>query len=56
MDYVAYAYAAIVALGGVIGFVKKGSVVSGLMGVAFGGIMGKLGKVETVPAYHVGHP
>ena len=40
MDYAAIAYATVVAAGGVMGYVKKGSLVSGLMGLAFGGILG----------------
>lgn len=40
MDYAAIAYATVVTAGGVFGFVKKGSVVSGLMGLAFGGLLG----------------
>jgi uncharacterized membrane protein (UPF0136 family) len=41
MDYAAIAYAVVVAAGGVMGFVKKGSIMSGLMGLAFGGLLGK---------------
>jgi uncharacterized membrane protein (UPF0136 family) len=40
MDYAAIAYATVVAAGGVFGFVKKGSIASGLMGLAFGGLLG----------------
>ena len=39
VDLVAYAYATAVAAGGIMGFVKKGSIVSGLMGVIAGGLM-----------------
>ena len=39
-DYVSFAYAFLVAVGGVIGYVKKGSVASGLMGVLAGALMG----------------
>ncbi len=39
-DIVSYAYAAAVAAGGLMGYVKKGSVVSGLMGLAFGSLAG----------------
>ena len=39
-DLIAYAYAFAVAAGGLMGFVKKGSVMSGLAGVAFGGAAG----------------
>jgi len=35
----AYAYAAVVAAGGMMGYVKKGSVMSGVMGLTFGGLM-----------------
>ena len=45
-DLIAYAYAAAVAAGGIMGFVKKGSVMSGLMGLAFGSVMG-LGAYQT---------
>ena len=38
-DYLAYAYAAVVAAGGLMGYVKKGSVMSGVMGLTFGGLM-----------------
>ena len=37
-DIVSYAYSAAVALGGIMGYVKKGSLMSGLMGVGFGSI------------------
>jgi len=39
-DLIAFAYAAAVAAGGILGFVKKGSVMSGVMGVAAGTLMG----------------
>merc|ERR1711997_1007357 len=39
-DLVAYAYAAAVTAGGVMGYVKKGSIVSGMMGLAFGSLAG----------------
>ncbi len=45
-DLVAFAYAAIVAVGGVIGYVKKGSVVSAVMGLTAGALMG-YGAVQT---------
>merc|ERR1711973_12718 len=45
-DYVAYAYAALVATGGIMGYVKKGSLMSGAMGLAFGGLMA-LGAYQT---------
>jgi len=38
-DYVAFAYAAVVAAGGLMGYVKKGSLMSGVMGLTFGGLM-----------------
>jgi len=38
-DYIAYAYAAVVAAGGMMGYVKKGSLMSGVMGLTFGGLM-----------------
>jgi uncharacterized membrane protein (UPF0136 family) len=41
MDYAAIAYAVVVTAGGVMGYVKKGSIVSGLMGLTFGGLLGK---------------
>ncbi|EDO47575.1 predicted protein, partial [Nematostella vectensis] len=37
-DYLSYGFAAIVALGGVIGYAKAGSTVSLAMGLGFGGI------------------
>ena len=37
-DIVSYVYSAAVALGGIMGYVKKGSLMSGLMGVGFGGL------------------
>ena len=43
MDYAAIAYATVVAAGGVMGYVKKGSLVSGMMGLAFGGLLGMFG-------------
>ncbi len=39
-DLIAFAYAATVAIGGIIGYVKKGSLMSGVMGLAFGGMAG----------------
>ena len=39
-DNVGYAYAAAVAAGGLIGFIKKGSVMSGAAGVIVGGLAG----------------
>ncbi len=39
IDFVAIAYATIVTAGGLIGFAKKGSIVSGLMGLVAGGLM-----------------
>ena len=39
-DLIAYAYAVTVAAGGIMGYVKKGSLMSGLAGLAFGGIAG----------------
>lgn len=39
-DYLGYAYAAIVFLGGAIGYLKAGSTMSLLSGVTFGGAMG----------------
>ncbi len=39
VDFVAFAYAAAVAAGGILGYVRKGSVMSGLMGVTAGGLM-----------------
>ena len=39
-DWVAYAYSAAVAAGGLMGYVKKGSVASGLMGLTFGALAG----------------
>lgn len=38
MDYFAYGYALTVAAGGVIGYVKAGSVMSLVMGLLFGGL------------------
>jgi len=38
-DYLAFGYAAVVAAGGIMGYVKKGSIMSGLMGLTFGGLM-----------------
>ena len=46
VDFIGYAYAAVVAAGGIMGFVKKGSVMSGLMGVAAGSLAG-LGAYQT---------
>ena len=37
-DFVSYAYSAAVAMGGIMGYVKKGSLMSGLMGVGFGSL------------------
>ncbi len=45
MDYAAIAYATVVAAGGIMGYVKKGSLVSAAMGLAFGGILGTIQKV-----------
>ena len=45
-DYIAFAYATVVAAGGIMGYIKKGSVMSGVMGLAFGGLMG-LGAYQT---------
>ena len=42
MDYAAIAYSLVVTAGGVMGYVKKGSIVSGLMGLACGGLIGKI--------------
>ena len=42
MDYAAIAYSIVVAAGGVMGYVKKGSIVSGLMGLTFGGLLGEI--------------
>ncbi len=42
MDYAAIAYATVVAAGGIMGYVKKGSLVSAAMGLAFGGILGTI--------------
>lgn len=39
-DWISYAYATAVAAGGIMGYVKKGSVMSGVMGLAFGGLAG----------------
>ena len=39
-DYVGYLYAAAVATGGLMGYVKKGSLMSGLAGLAFGTLAG----------------
>ncbi len=39
-DFLAFAYAAAVATGGIIGYVKKGSLMSGIMGLAFGSLAG----------------
>ena len=41
-DWVAYAYSAAVAAGGLMGYVKKGSIMSGIMGVAFGRYVNEL--------------
>jgi len=38
VDFIAYGYAAAVAAGGIIGYVKKGSIMSGAMGVGFGAL------------------
>ena len=40
VDLIGYGYALVVAAGGIMGFVKKGSLMSGLMGVAAGGMAG----------------
>lgn len=40
IDYLSYAYAAAVTAGGLMGYVKKGSIVSGAMGLVFGGLAG----------------
>ncbi|XP_076319101.1 transmembrane protein 14C-like [Tachypleus tridentatus] len=40
VDYVSLGYAAAVAVGGIIGYVKAGSVPSLAAGLAFGGLMG----------------
>lgn len=39
-DWAAFAYSAAVTAGGLIGYVKKGSVASGLMGLSFGALAG----------------
>ena len=39
-DWIAYAYSAAVAAGGLIGYVKKGSLASGIMGLSFGALAG----------------
>ena len=39
-DWIAYSYSAAVAAGGIMGYVKKGSIVSGIMGLAFGSLAG----------------
>ena len=39
-DIIGFAYALTVAAGGIVGFVKKGSIMSGLMGLAFGATAG----------------
>ena len=43
-DWVAYAYSAAVAAGGLMGYVKKGSIMSGIMGVAFGRYVNEFSK------------
>lgn len=40
IDYLSYCYAAAVTAGGLVGYIKKGSVVSGAMGLVFGGLAG----------------
>ena len=39
-DLIAYTYSAAVMAGGVMGYVRKGSIVSGIMGLAFGSLAG----------------
>jgi uncharacterized membrane protein (UPF0136 family) len=39
-DLIAFAYAATIVMGGMIGYLKKGSIMSGAMGLAFGGLSG----------------
>ncbi len=39
-DWIAYSYAAAVTAGGVMGYVKKGSIMSGVMGLTFGSLAG----------------
>ena len=39
-DWIAYSYAAAVTAGGVMGYVKKGSIMSGIMGLTFGSLAG----------------
>merc|ERR1712037_754560 len=39
-DLISFAYAALVALGGIMGFVKKGSIMSAAMGVIAGSLAG----------------
>ncbi|KXJ29052.1 transmembrane protein 14C [Exaiptasia diaphana] len=45
-DYLSFGFAAIVALGGVVGYAKAGSTVSLAMGLSFGGIAA-FGAVQT---------
>ncbi|XP_028399513.1 transmembrane protein 14C-like [Dendronephthya gigantea] len=45
-DYISYGYAAVVAFGGVFGYVKAGSVMSLAMGLLFGGLAG-YGAMQT---------
>ena len=45
-DYISYSYAAVVAFGGVFGYLKAGSVMSLAMGLLFGGIAG-YGAMQT---------
>eukprot|EP00745_Piridium_sociabile_P024444 TRINITY_DN38694_c0_g1_i1.p1 TRINITY_DN38694_c0_g1~~TRINITY_DN38694_c0_g1_i1.p1 ORF type:complete len:113 (+),score=14.37 TRINITY_DN38694_c0_g1_i1:63-401(+) len=46
VDWISFVYAAVVAVGGIIGYVKKGSVPSLAMGLACGGLMG-VGAYQT---------
>ncbi|CAB4000532.1 transmembrane 14C-like isoform X2 [Paramuricea clavata] len=45
-DYISYSYAAVVAFGGVFGYLKAGSVMSLAMGLLFGGFAG-YGAMQT---------
>lgn len=46
MDYIGFAYALIIAVGGIIGFVKAGSAMSLLMGLLFG-VLSAFGAYQT---------
>eukprot|EP00096_Caligus_rogercresseyi_P005589 TRINITY_DN214_c0_g1_i1.p1 TRINITY_DN214_c0_g1~~TRINITY_DN214_c0_g1_i1.p1 ORF type:complete len:108 (+),score=27.16 TRINITY_DN214_c0_g1_i1:59-382(+) len=55
MDYIGFAYSAAVALGGIMGFVKRGSIPSMAAGVVFGGAaaFGAYQFSESHKSYHV---